>query len=318
LFYRLKNDYAAKNPLTDKIKTSYTLIYDIAAFIAQELKDTYDLSLNEDEIAFISFHIGAYFEENSFINSTQVNCAFIYSDYYDFYKVTVEKIASIFKDKIAFKMICPVNDFSYEQVSNKIDLVIATTLSKGSIPEDRIVYIKPFLKEDDINTIQKKVSTISYEKNKAELNDYILSFFSPKLFYNNLNPSDKYELIKDMCADLLKEGFTDDSFYDDVITREQLSSTSFHDAAVPHAFSSTGTRRSFISIALFPEGIDWGKGKKVKIVAMIGANKNSSRIFSQFFEQIIAILDNPENVTTLINSKDFGDFYNRIVRIFNA
>jgi len=58
LFFRAHNNFHVKNPLTDTIKMSYPLIYDIAVFIAQLIKQNYDIYLNEDEIAFISFHIG--------------------------------------------------------------------------------------------------------------------------------------------------------------------------------------------------------------------------------------------------------------------
>ena len=57
LFNRVEHNYYAKNPLTAKIKSTYPLIYDIAVYIAQQFKDMYDIILNEDEIAFISFRI---------------------------------------------------------------------------------------------------------------------------------------------------------------------------------------------------------------------------------------------------------------------
>lgn len=60
----MKNNYYAKNPMTNKIKATYPLIYDIAVFIAQELNHDYNITLTEDEITFIAFHIGAYFENN--------------------------------------------------------------------------------------------------------------------------------------------------------------------------------------------------------------------------------------------------------------
>lgn len=56
LFLRIKNNYTAKNPLTQKIKTDFPLIYDIAVYIAQILNKDYSVLIDEDEIAFIAFH----------------------------------------------------------------------------------------------------------------------------------------------------------------------------------------------------------------------------------------------------------------------
>ena len=76
LFLRIKNNYTAKNPLTQKIKTDFPLIYDIAVYIAQILNKDYSVLIDEDEIAFIAFHIGSYLE-NSNKNQNKISCIFI-------------------------------------------------------------------------------------------------------------------------------------------------------------------------------------------------------------------------------------------------
>ena len=42
-----------------------------------------------------------------------------------------------------------------------------------------------------------------------------------------------------------------------VFAREHMSSTAFEDAAVPHSLASNA-KKSFISVVLCPQGMEWG------------------------------------------------------------
>lgn len=123
MFNRVNNNYYAKNPLTGKIKTTYPLIYDIAVFIAQEFKRDYNVTLTEDEITFIAFHIGSYFE-NNVQSKTKVTCAFIYADYYSLHKHVMEKIIRQFDDKISMKYAISINNYNPSLLH--ADLIIST------------------------------------------------------------------------------------------------------------------------------------------------------------------------------------------------
>ena len=316
LFFRSQHHFSAKNPLTDIIKTTYPLIYDMAVFIAQELEQKYDVCLNEDEIAFISFHIGSYFEDNSFSKMTMVNCAFVYTDYYDFYKSALNKIIQKFEDKIAITNVMPVSA-CHDRLNQDIDLLI---LPIGGYVSCKIksVSIKPFLDEQDLNQLEKAVDEISFLKQREELKGYILNFFSEPLFYKKTIPQKKSDLLKEMTDDLYQLGYTKQGFYDDVNNREALSSTSFHDVAVPHALTSKYIHKSFISIALFKDGIVWAENKIVHVVMMIGINDHSRRIFSKFFDQIIYMFDNPANIEKLLHAEHFDDFFIIINEIFQS
>ena len=121
-----------------------------------------------------------------------------------------------------------------------------------------------------------------------------------------------------MTKDLSNLNYTGKDFYNDVLNREALSSTAFHDIAVPHSLTAKSTHKSFISIALFNEGILWSEDKYVHVVAMIGINDNSRKIFSKFFDQLIHMFDNPANIQKLLNTHDFDEFFNVINILFSS
>ncbi len=121
-----------------------------------------------------------------------------------------------------------------------------------------------------------------------------------------------------MTTDLSNLNYTGEDFYNDVLNREALSSTAFHDIAVPHSLTAKSTHKSFISIALFDEGILWSENKYVHVVAIIGINDHSRKIFSKFFDQLIDMLDNPVNIQKLLNANNFDEFFYIINMLFSS
>ncbi|MCB7430395.1 transcription antiterminator BglG, partial [Erysipelatoclostridium ramosum] len=79
-------------------------------YIAQQFKDMYDIVLNEDEIAFISFHIGSYFE-NNVQSKNKLTVLFLYADYYSLHQTTLEKISRRFEDKVTIKYAMSIHSY---------------------------------------------------------------------------------------------------------------------------------------------------------------------------------------------------------------
>lgn len=71
LLIRNDNDLLNNNPLKNKIKIQCPFIYEVAVYIANQIKEQYNISLNDDEITYISFHIGGILELQNHYN---LNC----------------------------------------------------------------------------------------------------------------------------------------------------------------------------------------------------------------------------------------------------
>lgn len=309
MFERVNHDYYAKNPLTAKIKTTYPLIFDIAVFIAQEFRRDYQISLNEDEIAFIAFHIGSYFE-NNVQSKNKVTCAFVYADYYSIHKNVLDKIIHQFSQRIQMKYAVSINHYQPNLVH--ADLVISMVDMPFSMDH---VILNPFLIDKDLRNIQEAIDRIALKKRSKSLKAYLMNFFNETLFYKNLDFPDKETAIKKLSQDVISLGFADDSLSKDVLAREQMSSTAFQDVAVPHSLSKNA-KSSFISIALSEKGIQWDNNL-VHIVALIGVNEDSRKMFSEVFDELVDILSEPANVKRLIASNDFTSFIMNIMKMMD-
>ena len=65
LILRAKLGRFTSNPLAESIKLNNPIIFDIAIYIGLDLMERYNLSINEDEIAFLAIHIGAEIERQN-------------------------------------------------------------------------------------------------------------------------------------------------------------------------------------------------------------------------------------------------------------
>lgn len=310
MFNRVENDYYAKNPLTAKIKTSYPLIYDIAVFIAQEFKRDYGVILNEDEITFIAFHIGSYFEINV-QSKNKVTCAFIYADYYSIHKNVMDKIMRQYEQWINMKYAISIN--SYHPGTIHADLIISTV--DMPFPCEHVI-IQPFLMEKDMRNIKDAIDRIASKKKNQALKAYLMGFFHSDLFYVNPDFKNKEEAVLRMSEDAASLGFVDEDFHHSVLAREQMSPTVFQDVAIPHSLSKNA-KQSFISIALSESGIAWDQ-HTVHIIAMIAINDDSRKVFAEVFEELINVLNEASNVRTLVHIHDYQQFIAQLIHMMET
>ncbi|MBE9909323.1 BglG family transcription antiterminator [Enterococcus casseliflavus] len=310
LFERINSNYVIKNPLTEKIKNNYPLIYDISVFIATIFYDNYNVKINEDEIAYISFHIGSYFENLS-NNSDQLRVAFVSTDYYSYQDNIKKAITDRFGGLISF-----VKTLSYEEFfqSNdlNIDLIISTQVIDTTY---EAIQISPFLKDNDFQKLNEIIFSIKDKKHKKRIKNLFLKFFHPSLFYLNPSFESRMKALTIMGNDIIKKEFATSVFLDDVLLRETLSSTAFNNVAVPHSVTEPAII-SFISIALLPNNLYW-KNKNINIIAFIGISDIDRKLFGEFFEEIIEVFNNSYNINTLLKSKDYEDFISNLYILLN-
>jgi lichenan operon transcriptional antiterminator len=305
LFKRSQFGGVVRNPLKSKMKLAYPLIYNIAVFIAQEIKNDYRLHLSEDDIAFIALHIGGYFE-NTLSYASRVTCAFIYTDYNGTYKGVLDKISRIFADSLYIKHVISPHQYKTENI--EADIIISTIDMHFS---DRHIIINPFLKDSDIEKIRSVITHIAQKGRFAALKAYLLNFASSELFYKNPNFTDKIEAMTFMAENAINLGYANQSLTENVLQREALSDTAFYNVAVPHSVGDDALK-SFLSFAIFEEPLQWGD-KHVSIVLLIGINNDSRKVFTEVFDLVVEILSEGKIVKELALSSDYKDFFQSLI-----
>ena len=312
LINRARHNYLSKNPLTKQIKSSYPLIYDLAVFISNEIQKKENIQINEDEIAYIAFHIGAFLERQKTLE-TKITCTVVCPEYYNMHIPMLKRLEQTFGEQIEISRVITKLDSDFGQIDS--DLMI-TTVQIPKLTELEIVHLNPFFLEEDIQKIQHSITKINKKRSRMKLKKHLISLFDPHLFQQNIYLKDEFEMIRFIGDKLVQLGFIDEGGIDDIVEREKMSSTSFNNnVAVPHSMQMNALK-SAISIVLNDKPVNWGNNS-VQIIALIALNKDERSFFRDIYDSFIKILSEPENVYLLLKSKNYDEFINNLLSLMD-
>jgi len=307
LLTRARNKIYTRNPLTDKFKNQYPLIYDMAAFIAKEINDYEAIRMIDDEIAFIAFHIGAYLENNNMIK-TKINCCFVYADYRNLHVRSIEKITEQLHSTLYISSMISTNNI--KSIPKHTDLVISCSNQPLTILYP-VVECSMFISDADITNIRTEAEKIKKLKKKAAIKEDLDQFTNQALFKKNFYFEHYYEYIDVLTRECIEMNLCDESFYQEVMEREKLSCTSFKNGvAVPHSLNANA-RQSFLYVILNQKPIQWNENP-VYIIMMIGTAKKDRNAFKSIFDGVIEVLYEPTNVRQLAQCENYTEFIEKL------
>ncbi|TCP31210.1 BglG family transcriptional antiterminator [Scopulibacillus darangshiensis] len=310
LINRARHNYLSKNPLTKQIKSSYPLIYDLAVFISNEIQKKEHIQINEDEIAYIAFHIGAFLERQKVLEH-KITCTVVCPEYYNMHISLIKRLEKSFGLQMEISRVITTADFDLGHIDSDI---IITTIQIPYLIGFEVIYLNPFILEEDILKIQNSINQIKKERSHIKLKNHLASLFDPHLFQQNIYLQDEFEMIRFIGEKMVQLGFIEPGGIYDIIEREKMSSTSFNNnVAVPHSMHMDALKSS-ISIVLNDKPVNWGNNS-VQIIALIALNKDERSIFRDIYDSFIKILSEPENVYLLLKSKNYDGFINNLISL---
>ncbi|MCI8515363.1 MAG: transcription antiterminator [Hungatella sp.] len=295
------------NPVGPQLKKDYAPVYDMAVFFAHNFDHIYQVSFNEDEIAFIAFHFGAYLE-NSRQHKELVTCTIVVESYHSYSKKLVSHISETFKDRLLIRNVLSISCFL--QHATVSDLVI-TTLPVESEGR-RIVQVSPILTRKNIDDIRGKLDQIEEEKKLEHTRTFFQSLFHKELYFRNLVLEDEEAYIRFMGQRCLEQGYIKEAFIQDVVLRESVSSTAFTDVlAMPHAISQNA-ERSFICVVHNNMPIRWGR-KTVHFILLVGIARQEMKYFTPAFDLVVDLFNSTNRTIELLKTGTFEEFCRRII-----
>ncbi len=290
------------NPLAAQIKADYSQVYDMAVFVAHRFSSIYHITLSEDEIAFIAFHIGAYIENNK-NKSNLVSCIIISENYHDFSMKLMTKIEENFQNELTVSDIMSLSNFKILRPHS--DLLI-TAVDDPGIRHDHKVVISPILTKYNMRSILNEIEKIEEEKEKRQALILLKDLLDSRLFTANLYLSSPEEYIRYMGRICESSGFATAEFVNDALLREQMSSTAFtRFIAIPHTISQYAIK-SFIYIIKNDIPVQWGN-KTVQFILMIGITEIDMKHFSSVLTYLINLFSDQEMVLKLHSAASFNE-----------
>lgn len=309
LLVRSKNNYFSKNPLTQGIKTSCPMIYDVSVSLAGTIKEKTGVSINDDEIAYIAFHLGSTIEAQKSL-TTKITAVLYCPSYYDMNLRITDMINQYFQEELLITNIL-TDESEFSKVKG-MDLII-TTMPLSDIYTIPIIQIRPFLMDKDHSLLKEKISEVRKQKKKKEFEAYLRELIIPDFFEKKNTLKNQKNCVTYMVNKMIKHDYVDESFIQDILDREKMSSTAYGSFAIPHAMKMHA-KKTGINIISSDEEIDWN-GKGVHLVLMMCFNINERYIFNEIFDPITMILSESENVRRIISSKTYEEFIQNMVSL---
>lgn len=85
--------------------------------------------------------------------------------------------------------------------------------------------------------------------------------------------------------------------------------------AIPHSLSKNA-KHSFISVVISEKGILWDN-HLVHMIALLNVNDESRKIFAEVFDELVDILSDTSNATTLFHVKNYSQFISYIMQMMD-
>jgi lichenan operon transcriptional antiterminator len=308
LLVRSKHNLFSKNPLTNNIKRSCPLLYETAVQSAKLIHELTGISINDDEIAYIAFHLGGAIETQRSLED-RVNCVLYCPTYYDTDVRLTESITRHFAQQInLINIVTTENELKH--ISNA-DLILSTVpVSVGSV-HSPLLSISLFMNQKDVNAIFQKIDAIKSEKKRFTFLNHLKKIINPKFFRRDIYfPSEK-EAIEYMCNELVKEDYVSETFIEEIKDRERMSSTAFNNLAIPHAMKMNA-KKTGLFVIINEKPVRWGNNQ-VNLILMLSINRNDRNLFNEVFENLTMILTEPDAMKKVLDCKTYDDFIQGLV-----
>lgn len=309
LIERQKTSTSMSNIYLKDIKRKYPLIFEMAVHAGEVLSEHLEREIGENELSFVALHLGAACDR---INSpNRYRAVVIIPNNQMLSKPFMDKINLRFSERMVIVHHAKIFDERQIRLLNP-DLIISTVSLKHQLNAPTIQLSLLFDYEDESKIFQL-LNQLDKERYHEKFQQMMEHLLQKKLFYRKTSIGNSEEAIEFLCDELIKQQLADESYKQDVIKRERISSTSFVQGfAVPHAIEIS-TSESCIATLTLDKAVTWGNFE-VRLIILLAIREVDTQLMSIFFDWLSNLVMDPQKLTTLINSQDQKEFIENILK----
>jgi len=287
------------NPFTNQMKATYPFIYEIGVFISSILKKEEQIFINDDEIAFLAFHIGSYIELKN--EKQSIKCLLIIPDYHIMRQLIYNNIKTRLKRKVHIQ-----ETTTYDLPQDIFDFYISyKQIPKLNLP---LFKIPLFPENQNFLELEKYVDHLISSQSYSKVANKYLSLNERQLFKLDYYHETSTKMIQALAEELINLGYVRSDFTQMVLERESLSSTAYIDnIAFPHAMEMNANK-TVLSIVINQKPILWGK-RTVNIIILIACSMNERKLFRELTEVLTSRIYNDSSfIFEIMKCKSYGNF----------
>lgn len=314
LLERSSRGYVERNPMTAKIRKSSPIIYECAVLISNRMEEIEDITLEDDEIAYIAMHIGNAVSE--YINDLhKLYVVVLMPDYQSDNDEFMSRLERLFSQDIVIGRVIHnpdmINEVDYPR---KVDFVIQVN-SEYSLSGIRHANISQFLTQIDYKEVSQLIVALKHKQEKINFTNNLEKFFPKENFKIINNETDRENLFKAICNELEQKGIVTADFKDRLEAREKMSSTAFGRVAIPHSLQMIALKTQGY-VVIDPKGINWDKeNNHVNLMFLLAINESNKQAYRNIFDDLSQIAVDPKNIARLVKSKTYDEFIKQLTAL---
>ena len=161
--YKINMDIPVRNTILNQIKEHYNDLFEVVSYVCRLIFSKYNISMSQDEIGFITMHIGAAIERTN-SSKDRFSMLIICPNGIGTAKILSNKIKSAIHN-IASITIKSFKDWAEGDEDYDIVLSTVNIAPEEKVKNDNIIVVSPFLEKNDIDRINNYIAEISSKKN---------------------------------------------------------------------------------------------------------------------------------------------------------
>ncbi|MFP7492419.1 BglG family transcription antiterminator [Terribacillus saccharophilus] len=290
-----------RNPLLEDIKQHYPLAFEAAVIGAYAVEKEIGVQLAEEEIGYLALHIGAALERSR-KNGRKIRCLLVCASGAGSAQLLRYKLQSLFPDKLDI-----IDTIEYYRLLHKkdweADLIISTIPIEADVTSLPVIHVPVIL---DKGAIAKLEAFLQMDQD--------LRYIRPAYVFLQQDFVSKEDVLSFMTDRLEADGKVGVDFLAAVHERESMAPTCFgNEVAVPHPIEASVEETLWV-ICTLRNPIDWS-GKQVRFVCLLCIEKESDEDFTDMYQQLVRIIEEPKHVHKLLEAQSYDDFHHTLLSI---
>jgi len=305
---RIKYGFPITNPLLPNIKKMYPYLFNMVLLALNEIKETYELEVPEDEAAYLVLHFQASIERLKESREKQRRTLIVCHMGVGMSHLLQAKIEQHYQDIQVSACIGKAELRDYLR-NNEVDFIISTVeLEKVNIP---YITISPLLEAQDKDKLNQFLTEMENNQHAGSKEKVLTQLVRGDLVLLHVDKEHPFQVIEMLGNVLYEKGFVHKEFIHSALLRERKSTTSIGGSiAIPHGHP-TMVNRSAIAIALLKEPLDWGN-EQVSIVFMLAITTGDPKLNRHAVGQIVDYSETPSIIQSLKESKNVKEFLEKL------
>lgn len=305
---RLKNGVRIHNPLLHEVRSGFSSIYQATWSTSILFDQYYDVTITEDEIAYIALYLGVVREKTDY----DLHVCLLVKRYDNVIRILREQIQKL-HHAIRVDEVMTLQEYQSRKQNRKWDLIITTI----EVPDDSLqIRVNEILKEEDCLYIRSIVNHVLDKKilHSETEQSHSGGMFDADLIFLHHMAENKEELLKQICEKLMEKGYVKESFYASVMQREREISTEIGaGVAIPHG-NAQYVRNTVVVYVGLQKPIPWGRDEFVQHVFLpVISSQNKKEVESSiknFYRRLIALIEH-EEIAHLLDMQQPADVIHR-------